>query len=135
MPKTKQNFITVKGAVVLPGNFEFIEGNRLSDLIDKAKGLKDEAYTTEAFLTRTNKDLTQTGIKINLSEILKNPSSKSNIEINNLDVLEIFSNTDFRDNFNLSIEGAVRNHLKGHDYDVWRSFTHCDVRKGINCKI
>ncbi len=109
MPKTKQNFITVKGAVVLPGNFEFIEGNRLSDLIDKAKGLKDEAYTTEAFLTRTNKDLTQTGIKINLSEILKNPSSKSNIEINNLDVLEIFSNTDFRDNFNLSIEGAVRN--------------------------
>ena len=107
--KAKQNFVTVKGAVILPGNFEFIPGTRISDLISKAKGLKEEAYTIEAFLTRTNKDLTQTGLKINLAEILKDANSKSNIEINSLDVLEIYSKTDFRDNFGLSIEGAVRN--------------------------
>lgn len=107
-PSIKQNFITIKGAVVLPGNFEYVEGDRISDLISKAKGLSDYALISDAFLTRTNKDLTQIGVKINLGELMKNPESAENIVLNSLDVLEIFSKIDFIDQYMLSIQGAVR---------------------------
>ncbi|HCK22439.1 MAG TPA: ligand-binding protein, partial [Bacteroidetes bacterium] len=43
IPEIIDNIVTIEGAVRIPGSYELMEGIRISDLIDKAKGLNYEA--------------------------------------------------------------------------------------------
>ena len=108
IPDIINNLVEIIGAVKLPGTYEFGENLRLTDLIEKAEGIIGTAYLERAYITRLNDDLSIQYIPINLLEILTNPASPTNMELQRFDVVEIFSKEAFRENFKVEIFGAVR---------------------------
>lgn len=109
IPEGIKNYVNVVGAVLMPGDYEFVEGERVTDVIAKAQGLKDDVYLDVAYLTRTNDDYSKDIFKINLKEILQNPASSNNLSLVRRDKLEVFSSSYFTDLSGISVKGAVRN--------------------------
>ncbi len=103
------NFVTVEGAVWLPGKFQFIQGERISDLIDKAQGLRDNAYLNEAYLTRVNTDNTKSTFKVILSDIIQDYNSRENLLLKPKDELKVLNLNMFMDAYAIKISGAIRN--------------------------
>ncbi len=109
VPELLKNYVNIEGAVNIPGRYVFSEGLTVLKLIENAAGFKDDVYLEEAYLTRTFGDFTKKTFKLNLAEVLENPSSDQNMALKERDHIEIFSKTYFYDKFNVSISGAVRN--------------------------
>lgn len=107
IPEIIDNIVSIEGAVRIPGSYELLEGIRISDLIEKAKGLNYEAYTERAYLIRKTDKLNEVYIPFDLGAVLEDPSSASNLELQQFDKVEIFSKEKFRESFNVTIEGSV----------------------------
>jgi protein involved in polysaccharide export with SLBB domain len=99
-----QNRITINGAVFKPGSYSLEKGITINSLLQKAQGLREDAYTGRAILTRTREDLTKEYLSINLTS-----DSGKNILLQKEDVIDISSIFDIKDKFTVSINGAVRN--------------------------
>lgn len=109
VPIGYSNYIEITGAVKLPGNYELKEGDRILDVITRAEGVVEDVFDKRAYVIRLNADLSKRYISFNLKEVLENPNSALNIKLQNLDVIKIFSKSYFKDDFNFSVMGAVRN--------------------------
>jgi protein involved in polysaccharide export with SLBB domain len=110
IPEKVKNYNDVFGSVLLPGRYEWVEGDRVSDLIRKAQGLKEDAYTDEAYLVRTNfDDFRKHTYKIDLNKVMEDPNSEDNMLLTFRDMLEVYSKNDFFDRFDIEIKGEVRN--------------------------
>lgn len=81
---------------------------RISDLIEKAKGLNYDAYTDRAYLIRKDAKMNDVYIPFELDEVLANSNSPFNFKLAKFDVIDIFSKEEFRETFNVSIDGAVK---------------------------
>lgn len=103
-----ENRVSVQGAVFRPGFFELETTPSLLKLVEKAGGLKEEAFTTRAYLTRTN---AETGalenITIDLEGILN--GKVPDIVLQREDVLSIKSVFEMSDQSTVTIAGRVRN--------------------------
>jgi polysaccharide export outer membrane protein len=104
-----KNTVTVKGAVSLPGNFEFKQGDKVLDLIQKAGGLRVGAISQSGYLIRYKDDEKLEFKTINIDEVLKTPSSANNILLNDRDLLIISSYKDYLDSMKVKVMGEVRN--------------------------
>jgi len=68
-----ENRVTIEGAVWRPGEYELTEGLTLSQLIEKADGLKPEAYKSRGIIYRLS-DIHDFYVEaFNLNEVLQNP--------------------------------------------------------------
>jgi len=110
IPKPYQNFVEVSGQVEFEGRFELTNGMRISNLIEKSK-LNKEARTDVAFLQRSNLDGTIRYERIDLSDIISNPTGPSNLTLAPKDKLIIYAQSRYVDNAKFSVNGAVRNPL------------------------
>ena len=108
IPAEANNIVTTEGALNQVGYYEFEPGMRVSELIEKSSGLRFDAVTTRAYLTRYNDDLQAVNIPIKLDEIIKDSNSESNILLFPKDHLEILSKSDFADEFKVQIFGQVK---------------------------
>lgn len=109
IPEPLKNFVEIKGSVMLPGKYELVNGFKVKDIILKAQGLKDDIYMDEAYLVRTNIDDGRKNIfKINLNNVMNEPSSPDNMVLQIRDEIETYSKTYFLDTFSISITGEVR---------------------------
>ena len=108
IPDIIENIVTVQGSIRFPGNYQLTEDMRISDLIARAKGLNYDAYTNRAYLIRKNDKMNDVFIPFNLQEIIDNPSSVQNFKLAKFDVIDIFSKQEFRETFNVAINGAVK---------------------------
>lgn len=99
-----QNRLVIEGAVYKPGNYSLENNNfTVSELIKKAEGLREDAFTGRAIVVRTKDDLTKEIISINLTT-----DSGKNFILQKEDVLQVSSIFDIKDNFVVYINGAVR---------------------------
>lgn len=105
--KEAKNYVSVIGEVDKPANYERIEGMRLRDLVEKV-GLNEKTSRGILYLTRTNADGTQELLKLNLQDVLENAASSQNIILQDLDLLDFWSQERFADEAIISIFGAVR---------------------------
>lgn len=113
IPEKVKNYNEIFGSVMLPGRYEWKEGDRVWDLITKAQGLKEDAYLEEAYLVRTNyDDFRKHTYKISLQNILDDKNSEDNMLLTFRDVIEVYSKTDFFDKFDIEVKGEVRNPRK-----------------------
>lgn len=104
-----ENTVTINGAVEVTGEFAFESGMRVSDLLKKSR-LKENAITETVYLRRLNSDLVTVDYKIiNVADILGNPGSKENIELQRGDVLIVKSASQFAERYSFSVNGQVRN--------------------------
>ena len=104
--ETFANRVTINGAVTRPGQFELTPGLQLSELIKKADGLREDAFTNRALLIRTRADLTTEIIPFQVNEVLQN--SAYDIKLKKEDVINIASIFDYKDNYTITIEQYMR---------------------------
>jgi protein involved in polysaccharide export with SLBB domain len=102
-----QNRVKLSGAVFRPDFYELTEGMRISDLIQKADGLKEDAYLGRAQLIRLKPNLLKELVSINLSKALQK-GSEENIYLQREDELYINSIVDLRDSLTVDLLGEVR---------------------------
>ncbi|MDZ4749596.1 MAG: SLBB domain-containing protein [Saprospiraceae bacterium] len=102
-----QNTISVEGAVAYPGKFERRDGMKISDLLSHSV-LKPDARLDFAYLLRYQPDGTYKFERVNLQEILADPSSSSNSLVGNQDVLQVLNLKTYVDPGFFSVVGAVK---------------------------
>ena len=99
-----ENRVQIKGAIVAPGNYALQPGMTLKDLIEKARGLKEEAYLKQGFIRRLQSDYIPTAVDFNVADVL---AGRTNVALQREDVVTILSNFDLRENFDVTVDGAV----------------------------
>jgi protein involved in polysaccharide export with SLBB domain len=102
-----ENRIKIEGAVFRPNIYSFYEGMRVSDLIKKADGLKEDAYTSRATIVRTKANLTLEVTNVNLDKALKG-DLEANITLQKEDIVTVYSILDFKDDYKITINGEIK---------------------------
>jgi protein involved in polysaccharide export with SLBB domain len=102
-----QNRVLLSGAVYRPDVYELQAGMRIADLISKADGLKEDAFTGRAQLIRTKPNLLKEMISINLSKALEKNTTE-NILLQREDELYINSILEIRDSLKVDLFGEVK---------------------------
>ena len=103
-----ENSVEVTGPVYFPGVFPIVEGDRVSELITKAGGLREQILLKRAYLVRTEKDETRKYIPLNVQTILGNVAADGNVLLKKNDVLLLYSEADFLDKFTVNVNGEVK---------------------------
>ncbi len=101
-----ENRVSIKGAVFRPGEYALTQGLSISQLLQKAAGLTEDAYTQRAYITRLKSDNTFELISFDLSKVLN--GGADDILLKREDQIQIASIFDLRDAYKISIDGAVR---------------------------
>jgi len=65
------NRVAIKGSVFHPGNYELTPGMKLSDLIKKADGLREDAFMNRGLISRIKEDNSPENISFDLKEVMK----------------------------------------------------------------
>jgi len=102
------NVVTVKGSIGVQGDYEFKKGERLLDLLNRAKCIDEKTFLEKVYVVRLNNDRTKSHISINLESIINDSSHKDNILLKEYDIVRVLSVNDFDDEFFVSVEGSVR---------------------------
>ena len=101
-----ENRVTISGAVYRPGEYEWVPGLTLYDLIMKADSLSPDAFLNRGLITRYNPDLTTTSIAFSVEEIA---THQRNIELMPEDVVLIKSHFQLKEQPFITVNGEVLN--------------------------
>jgi protein involved in polysaccharide export with SLBB domain len=102
-----ENRIKIDGAVFRPETYSFYEGMRVTDLIAKADGLKEDAYSKRARVIRLKSDLTTEIINVDLEKVLEG-NLEADLSLKKEDVVTIYSILDFTEAYEITIEGEIK---------------------------
>ncbi len=100
------NRVSISGAVYLPGDYELSANMTMKDLIQKARGLKENAFNTRGLILREKQDLTPEYLSFSPIDIMKYGSEKLFLKPN--DKITISAVEDLKEKTNISIYGEVR---------------------------
>lgn len=101
-----ENRVEIKGAVYRPGTYELCDDiNSVLELVNKAEGVKGDAFTNRALITRERDDLTLETISLDLGAIMS--GSAPDVELLKNDILYIPSIHDLNDIGNITVMGEV----------------------------
>lgn len=101
-----ENKLEIKGAVYRPGIYEL--GNEIGtvkQLIEKAEGLKGDAFTNRALITREREDLTLELLPVDIKAILA--GTAPDVKLVRNDILYIPSIHDLKDRGDITVGGEV----------------------------
>ena len=118
------NYVTVKGSIGVEGDYEYIIGEKLLDLLNRAKCIDEKTFLNQAYIIRLDEDRTRSFITVDLDSIINNPNHPSNLLLKEYDIIKVLSVDDFEDNFSVSVIGAVR---KSGIYDFGIGMTLKDL--------
>lgn len=102
------NRVKIQGAVFRPDIYSFNEGMRIKDLIAKADGLKEDAYAKRAVILRHNPNLTTEVVDVNIDQAMAG-NAEQNVLLQKEDEVTIFSLSDFKEEYTLTINGEIKN--------------------------
>ncbi|PIF60679.1 SLBB domain-containing protein [Flavobacterium sp. 11] len=102
-----ENRIKIDGAVFRPDTYSFYEGMRISDLIAKAEGLKEDAYSNRARIIRLQSDLTTEIVNVNLAKALEG-DLEADIALHKEDIVTVYSILDFVEDYKITIDGEIK---------------------------
>lgn len=103
----RRNRLTIAGGVRRPGLYEWTAGTRLWDVIERADGLEETAYTARAHVFRLNEeDGTRTLVRTPL--FTDAAGRRNDIALADRDSIVIFSRAELRNPERVSISGFVQ---------------------------
>ena len=111
-----ENYVSIIGEVRNPGNYEFINGLTIKDLLLYG-GLKPTSRRDKAYIQRTNPDGNISVIPISVENVIQGTGIDINIVLQDRDQLTIWAQERFTDNKTIKISGSVRESVE-FDYDV-----------------
>ncbi|CAM3712042.1 SLBB domain-containing protein [Aquirufa aurantiipilula] len=100
-----ENKISIIGEVFRPGQFALEGSPSLLKLIDRAGGLKENAFLDRVLIQRINPDLSKTNLSVNLKDILNNKTK--DIALRREDNVSIFSILDLKEGYTVTIHGEI----------------------------
>ncbi len=118
-----QNRVRISGAVFRPDVYELKDGLTVAELIKKADGLKEDAFTAFGQIIRLKEDLTLSNISFDIKKALAGDIT-NNIILNREDQVFITSVLDLKDIYKVTVQGEVR--FPGN-YDFAENLTLKDV--------
>lgn len=101
-----ENRVTIEGAVYRPGTYELTEGLSLAGLLEKASGIKEDAFLNRGVIYRTIDGVKQEILSFSINEIL---DRSTDIALKREDRVLIFSKQGLKEKQSVSIDGAVNN--------------------------
>ncbi len=120
-----EQYVQIEGQVQAPGFYQFAEGMRVSDLLEKGN-LLFGAKTDLAFLMRLNENGNYSVNRIHIRAIQENKGGPENILLKARDRVMVYSLSYFLDSAYVSVSGAVRNPVK-IPYDFQRNLRVSDM--------
>jgi protein involved in polysaccharide export with SLBB domain len=102
-----QNRVRISGAVFRPDVYELSKGLTVADLIRKADGLKEDAYTGRGQIIRLQEDLTRSILAFNIKKALAGDQTDNQV-LQREDEVLISSVLELRDSFKVTIQGEIR---------------------------
>jgi protein involved in polysaccharide export with SLBB domain len=100
------NRVQISGSVNRPGEYSLDEsGLSVKGLVEKAQGIKPDAFSVRATLYRTSTDLTLAALSLDLQAILDGKSE--DVMLKNEDLLFIPSRYDIQEEYYVKISGEV----------------------------
>lgn len=103
-----ENRIDIIGAVYRPGTFEYSEGMTLYDLIEKADGLREDAFRGRGVIERMKDTREPEILGFNVEQVLEDPA-RYDVPLRPDDVIRISSLFDLQEQYTVRIRGAVNN--------------------------
>ncbi len=100
-----ENRVRIYGTVFRPGEYELNKGLTLAQLIQKAAGLKEDAFTPLGTITRLKPDNTTELISFNVKDAV---DGRTNILLQREDIVNIASIFDLRNKYQVTINGSIR---------------------------
>ncbi|MEK6477790.1 SLBB domain-containing protein [Catalinimonas sp. 4WD22] len=101
-----ENRVEIVGAVFRTGTYALEEGMTLKELIQKAEGLREDAFTSRSLIYRKGEDLTSEVISVSLRDVLTDRSP--DVTLQREDLVRVFSIFDLEEEFNVNINGEVQ---------------------------
>ena len=101
----KRNWVAIEGNVVRPGEYQFTEGMRISDLMKKAEGVLPEAYE-RAEILRFVSEHTRQAIPFNIEKILKGEKEEDYF-LKEWDIVKVYCWYDIYPEPMVEIKGSV----------------------------
>lgn len=100
------NRVEIIGAVFRPGQYELENGLTLKALINKADGITEDAFLNRGYISRLNADNSLSLLSFDVSKILS--GTEPDIKMQREDQVTISSIFDLREEYEVSIQGEVR---------------------------
>jgi protein involved in polysaccharide export with SLBB domain len=123
IPDRLENAVTIQGYVEHPGIYQLQSGMTVKDLVQQAKGVKEEAYIGRAHLVRTHPNLTREIIPFHVGKALQGDPEHNRV-LEPLDEVTLFSIHTFGDGESVTINGLVR---KPGPYELLQKMTLQDL--------
>lgn len=102
-----ENRVRITGAVFRPDVYQLTPGLRVADLIRKADGLKEDAFTGRGQIIRLQEDLTRSLLSFDIKKALAGDLTNNSL-LQREDEVLVSSILDLRDSFKVTIQGEVR---------------------------
>jgi polysaccharide biosynthesis/export protein len=103
-----KDLVYVNSSTGVSGEYQFSVGERVYDMLLKSNSLSDDLFLESAYLVRTSDNYTKDYVILDIASIIDNPTSESNVLIEEYDELFFLSKRDYRDDYEVIISGAVR---------------------------
>ena len=101
-----ENRVEVLGAVFRPGEYALTEGLTVGELIKKAEGLREDAFTSRALVYRKGEDLSTAVQSVDLQGVLTGRAA--DVPLQREDVLRVYSIFDLEEEYSINIDGEVQ---------------------------
>jgi len=100
-----ENKVSINGEVFRPGNFSLESNPSLMKLIQRAGGLKENAFLDRLTIERINEDLSPVNLSVNLRDVIAGRAKDVNLKRE--DKITVFSIFDLRENYTVTIRGEI----------------------------
>lgn len=100
-----KNRVQIEGAIYREGEYELTAGLTLRQLIEKADGLRGDAFLNRATIYRTNEDFSQDALPIDLGSLMA--GDISDVDLQREDLVRISSMYDLKEEYYVQISGEV----------------------------
>lgn len=99
-----KNRVSIIGEIYRPGFYELTKELTLKELIEKAEGVKENAFLDRGFIYRNINDSDKEIIHFSIKKILR---GESVIKLNREDKVEILATRSLKEKYTISVDGAV----------------------------
>lgn len=103
-----KNLVNIHSSVGVSGDYQLTKGERVYDMLLKSNSLNDDLFLKSAYLVRTDENFDKEYIIIDIAAVVADPTSSSNILIQEYDELFFLSKRDFMDEYEVTVSGGVR---------------------------
>lgn len=100
-----ENKITLKGAIMRPGDYELSSRLTLKALLEKAGGVKEDVYNKRGSISRLNESNKPVQVSFDVDSVLKNLSV---IYLKKNDSVTVYSIFDLENEITISIDGNIK---------------------------